>query len=87
MRLLLRYEMEDDGSRVISLLRGCPRGAEAQGLLSRNIGFSLCIVSRRSLCASEAISVVFLCVSWQDVLLLLAAAGCCPLVQLPFASC
>lgn len=26
--LLLRYEMEDDGSGVITLLRGCPRGVE-----------------------------------------------------------
>lgn len=29
--LLLRYKMEDDGTRVISLLRGCPQGVVVRG--------------------------------------------------------
>lgn len=31
-RLLLRYKMEDDGTGVISRLRGCPRGVVVRGL-------------------------------------------------------
>lgn len=31
-RLLLRYKMEDDGTGVISLPRGCPRGVVVRGL-------------------------------------------------------
>lgn len=45
-RLLLRYELENDGSGVVSLLWGPSIGCSGLGGLCGNIVFSFCICSR-----------------------------------------
>lgn len=68
MRLLLSYDLADNSRGAISLLWGCPLSVEAsEGLPWRNIGFLICIFFSRYLAASQAISVIFHCLSWPCV--------------------
>lgn len=68
MRLLLSYNLADNSRGAVSLLWRCPLSVEAsEGLPWRNIGFSICIFFMRYLAASQAISVIFLCLSWPCV--------------------
>lgn len=70
VRRLLSYVLADRGA--ISLLwrrPPSPLSVEApEGLPWRNIGSSICIFFRRHLAASQAISVIFLCLSWSCVI-------------------
>lgn len=71
--LLLSYKMEDDGTRVISLLRGCPQGVVVRGLrviMWKYWFFNLHRLEEIALCVISNYSVVFLCVCLLYLLLL-----------------
>lgn len=73
--LLLGYKMEDDGTRVISLLRGCPQGAVVRGprvIMWKYCFFNLHRLQEMAFCVISNYSVVVLCAS---VLYLLLLAG------------
>lgn len=64
--LLLRYEIEDDGTRVISLQWGCPRGVFVGGLrviMWKYWFFNLHLLQEIALCVTSNYSVVSFCVS------------------------
>ena len=62
-RLLLRYKMKNDGTGVCCEAAHRVLLQESSGLLCGDIGFSICIIPEKKLCASRAIRVLssFVC--------------------------